>query len=243
MNIAWGITGAGHLLEETFKKIEKYSNKEKITTFITRSGEEVVKAYGLWEKLERISPGEYMREIFTTDEGYSAPPTGRFFLRQYDLLIVAPATTNTVAKIVHGIADTLVTNAVSHAMKTMTPTYILPVDIKKGVSETRLPYFIDKTICKFCTKCPPQEVCEKKAISNFRIDLLKCSACGLCQRYCEYGAIIGGKKVKIQVRTVDIENVERLRKMEHITVLETPEEIEDIISKFKSTKDLKHPQR
>ena len=43
---------------------------------------------------------------------FSYPITGRLSLGKYDLLIVTPATANTVAKIVHGISDTLVTNAV-----------------------------------------------------------------------------------------------------------------------------------
>lgn len=53
-------------------------------------------------------------------------------LGRYDLLIIAPATANTVAKIAHGIADTLVTNAVAQTAKGGTPIYILPVDLKRG---------------------------------------------------------------------------------------------------------------
>ena len=50
-----------------------------------------------------------------------------------------PATANTVAKIAYGIADTLITNAVSQAMKTAVPIYIYPVDQKPGSVTTVLP--------------------------------------------------------------------------------------------------------
>jgi flavoprotein len=52
---------------------------------------------------------------------------------------VAPATGNTVAKIVNGIADTLITNAVSQAMKGGIQVIILPVDQKSGIVKTILP--------------------------------------------------------------------------------------------------------
>jgi flavoprotein len=57
----------------------------------------------------------------------------------YDFLLIAPATANTVAKIVYGIADTLVTNAVSQTAKGNTPIFILPVDQKRGSVKTSAP--------------------------------------------------------------------------------------------------------
>ena len=58
---------------------------------------------------------------------------------KFRCLLVAPATANTVAKIVHGIADTIITNAVSQTNKSNTPIYILPVDRQKGKTKTILP--------------------------------------------------------------------------------------------------------
>ena len=57
----------------------------------------------------------------------------------YDFLLIAPATANTVAKIVYGIADTLVTNTVSQTAKGKTPIFILPVDQKRGTVKTAAP--------------------------------------------------------------------------------------------------------
>ncbi len=230
MNIAWGVTGAGHLLKETFSAMEDVSKGNDITAFLSRSGEEVIKAYGLWDNLNEICPGDYMQEIITpATEGRSSPTTGRFFLKRYDALVVSPATTNTVAKIVHGISDTLVTNAVSHAAKSMTPVYIVPVDTKEEEKETVLPHYVDRDVCQNCARCPPQEICETGAFGDRKIDLLKCTACGDCIFVCEHGAVIEGKVVKLKVRAVDAKNVELLREMEFVTVIEKPGKITKLL--------------
>lgn len=230
MDIAWGITGAGHFLKETFSAMEDVSKEHRITAFLSQSGEEVIKAYGLWDRLNEICPGDYLEEVITSKtEGKSSPTTGRFFLKKYDALVVSPATTNTVAKIVHGISDTLVTNAVSHAMKSMTPVYICPVDQVVGENETTLPHYVDRDLCENCSKCPPVEICDQDAFGDRRIDLLKCTACGDCVFVCEHGAVIEGKVVKLKVREVDARNVELLGKMEFVSVLEKPEKINELL--------------
>ncbi|MEE9474960.1 MAG: dihydromethanopterin reductase (acceptor) [Candidatus Hydrothermarchaeaceae archaeon] len=229
MDIAWGITGAGHLLKETFSAMEDVSKENRITAFLSQSGEEVIKAYGLWDKLNAICPGDYMQEILTSKaEGKSSPTTGRFFLKRYDALVVSPVTTNTVAKIVHGISDTLVTNAVSHAVKSMTPVYICPVDRFVGESETTLPHYVDRDVCENCSTCPPEEICDQKAFKDRRIDLLKCTACGDCVSECEYSAVIEGRKATIKVREIDAKNARLLEEIEFITVIDHPGVIKEL---------------
>jgi len=130
MNIAWGITGAGHLLKESYDTFRMLAQKHQITIFVSGAGEEVLRMYGLLDKLNEISGGEHLQEIFLESQsGRSFPKAGRFLLGKYDALVVSPATSNTVAKIVHGIADSLITNAVAQANKSGTPVYIVPVDI------------------------------------------------------------------------------------------------------------------
>lgn len=228
MNIAWCITGAGHYLEESFAAMEALAKSHRVTTFLSGSGEEVVKAYGLWGRLKKISPGSYMQEIFThSGQGSSSPSTGRFFLRKYEALIISPATTNTAAKIAHGISDTLVTNAASHAMKCGVQVYLCPVD--RTARKITLPYYIDKEVCRKCSTCEPANACERSAIINFRIDLLRCNSCAVCESLCKYHAIIGGKKVKIKVRKIDSENLNKLEEMELVRILKHPREIPRVI--------------
>jgi len=239
MKIAWCITGAGHFLKESFEafrsikkgvrpgpsNLKPQPSTLKITIFISNAGVEVLRMYGIFDKLKEISNGEYMEEIFTEKEqGSSSPKAGRFSLRKYDAVVVSPATSNTVAKIAYGIADSLVTNVVSLASKACIPVYVVPTDGFPGKVESEMPYSIDREKCKGCDDCEPRDRCEEEAIYGApipQIDLLRCNGCGLCLELCPYGAINGGV-VEIKAREIDIRNVGLLRKMEGITVLEHP---------------------
>ncbi len=226
MNLAWGITGAGHFLRESFEVFKELKQKNpelKVTTFLSCAAEEVVQMYGMADELSNISSGSYLKECFyEREQGASFPKTGRFLLQKYNALIVSPATSNTTAKLACGIADTLVTNAVAQAVKGGVPVFIVPVDIA-GKLESRMPYFIDREICMRCELCPPAQQCERQAITD-QIDLLKCDGCGLCITLCSYGAIRGGL-AKLKVRDVDSKNVRTLRRLEGITVLNNPRKI------------------
>lgn len=233
MRIAWGITGAGHFLRESFDVFEKLKETApdlKVTAFVSRAGEEVLRMYGLADELSSISPGGYLEEVFfESEQGASIPKAGRFLLQKYDALVVSPATSNTTAKIAYGIADTIVTNAVAQAVKGGVPVLIIPVDIA-GTIESRMPYSIDRDICMRCEICPPRENCPMKAITD-QIDLLKCNGCGKCVKLCSFGAIRGGL-ARLKVRALDSKNVRILRKLEGITVLDNPQSIQGVISKL-----------
>ena len=98
---------------------------------------------------------------------------------------MTPATANTVAKIVHGISDTLVTNAVAQAGKGAVKTLIVPVDIHPGPIDTVLPSKMEVSKCEDCKECVASLICEQKAIVPHKeIDLLKCIGCGLCEKTC-----------------------------------------------------------
>ncbi|MDD2778176.1 MAG: dihydromethanopterin reductase (acceptor) [Methanocellales archaeon] len=221
MNIAWGITGAGHFLRESYEVFKKLAEEHKVTILISSAGEEVLQMYGLLDKMTSISCGGYLEEIFLESEmGRSFSKTGRFLLGRYDSLVISPATSNTVAKIVHGIADSLITNAVALASKGRIPVYIMPVDVS-GRIKSEMPYFMDRKVCEKCEDCIPKRHCP--AIAE-QIDLLKCDGCGICVKYCPNNAIRKGF-VEFHVRDVDAKNVDALRSMKNVFVLDTPTEI------------------
>ena len=239
LHVAWVITGAGHFLEETFNVIYQLSknNKIKVTTILSSAGEQVVRMYGLWNKLELISSGDYLEEILIeqrNNAGFSQ--SGRFVLGHYGLLIVSPATGNTVAKIVYGIADTYATNAVAQAQKANIPVYVVPTDQKEGFVTTVLPPRIEREECKLCVPCPLVDVCPYSAIkvtNGFpRINSRLCQGCGVCITSCKFGAVKIKEKKKLYMRKIDIENSKKLSSMEKITVLEHPKQIETLIEKF-----------
>jgi archaeoflavoprotein AfpA len=136
INLAWGITGAGDLLNEVFDIMEELSGHDdiKITAIVSKAGEAVLKWYKLTERLNSIAEKVLIEKDANTPFIVGPLQTGK-----YQCLIVAPATANTVAKLVHGVADTLITNCVAMANKAMREIYILPVDRESGTITTTLP--------------------------------------------------------------------------------------------------------
>ena len=134
--IAWGITGSGDQMIETYSILVDIKSRTNVETmvFLSKEGETVMKWYHLWDKIQNDFPN------FKVDAGPNSPfIAGPLQMGYYDFLLIAPATANTVAKIVYGIADTLVTNAVSQTGKGQTPIFILPVDQKRGSVKTSAP--------------------------------------------------------------------------------------------------------
>jgi archaeoflavoprotein AfpA len=134
--IAWGITGSGDQMIETYSILVDIKNRTNVETmvFLSKEGETVMKWYHLWDKIQNDFPN------FKVDAGPNSPfIAGPLQMGYYDFLLIAPATANTVAKIVYGIADTLVTNAVSQTAKGQTPIFVLPVDQKRGSVKTSAP--------------------------------------------------------------------------------------------------------
>jgi dihydromethanopterin reductase (acceptor) len=226
VKIAWGITGAGHLLQSSVELLETVMAKHDVTVLLSAAGEEVLKMYGLYERIETITGGYYNELVKEKDQKFSYPITGRFSLGKYDLLIVSPATSNTIGKIVNGIADTLVTNAVAQSGKGRVKTYIIPVDIESGDLETVLPSKLELDVCQNCEPCEAAVTCPNQAITpGVEINLLQCKGCGVCQTVCPFNAIIGGKKITIHMRDVDIQNTRKLYGFRDIEVLPHPSEV------------------
>ncbi len=136
VKIVWGITGSGDLIEETFNVMEEISGIEEleITAVLSKAGESVLKWYKLDDRLQNIA-----KKIVIEKDANTPFIAGSLQTGKYRCLIVAPATANTVAKIVNGIADTIITNSVALTNKTDTGIYILPVDREKRKITTILP--------------------------------------------------------------------------------------------------------
>lgn len=168
--IAWGITGAGDKLTETVQVMRQIKEKDYlIDVFVSEEGGTVLKWYKQFEEVNNVF------DSCTIESGPNAPfILGDLQAGKYDALIISPATANTVAKIVCGIADTLLTNAVAQTAKTDTPIYIYPVDQKKGKIKTQAP---------------------------------------------------NGRKFNLKMRDIDIENSKKLKKMENIKVIKSPDKL------------------
>ncbi len=182
--IAWGITGSGDRIVETvevMKEIQKkYNDLLDIRVFVSKAGEQVIKYYKLFNDLEKN-----FDKVWVEINANSPFLAGQLQVRRYEFLLLAPTTSNTVAKISLGLADTLLSNAAIMSQKAFVPTYIMPCDYKPGIITTILP---------------------------------------------------DGSEMRLRIRKEDAEHVERLRRMEDITVIETPQEIPSVFERHFSNR-------
>lgn len=136
--IAWGVTGAGDMIKETLKVMkglrEAYRGSVEIEVYVSRAGEQVLRFYRLSDELR-----EGFEQVQVERDANTPFITGRLQLGRFDFLLIAPATSNTVAKLAHGISDTMLTNGAIQALKAYVPVYVMPVDYREGTVVTTLP--------------------------------------------------------------------------------------------------------
>lgn len=125
--ICWVVTGAGHFLREVTEMLESVSGSLSVDLFFTRAAREVAARYALRERLENAA------ESFYHENDYSAGQSIYFSSGRYRLLVIAPATSNTVAKCAMGVADSLASNFFAQAGKCGVPTVVLPTDGEREI--------------------------------------------------------------------------------------------------------------
>ena len=169
--IAWGITGSGDKIEETTQAMIQLQNESdiRIDVHISKAGKQVLRWYKLWDQIN-----ESFKTVKTEVDSNVPFIAGPLQMGKYAILVIAPLTANSTAKIAYGIEDTLLTNAVAQTLKGETPVFLYPVDQKPGKVETMAP---------------------------------------------------DGTKFTIKMRAIDLENVDRLRRMEGITIVSSVEEM------------------
>ncbi len=234
--VFWIITGAGGYLRELAEEMGSLRRKHGIsfTLGFSRWGYEVARIYGVIPRLRVVAGGGYMEEWLIGDEGYYY--VGRLNLGKYDALVIAPATGNTIAKIAHGIADSLPSLAYAEAGKSGVPIIILPTDLPgpDGYAESEAPCIIDRRLCRCMEElgyCPALKACPADAIrivdGKPRIDHKDCIGCGVCMDKCIAGAVKCWEKIRIKPRPLDIENIEEIRGHEGTFIIRTPGELRD----------------
>jgi dihydromethanopterin reductase (acceptor) len=119
--IAWVITGAGHKLSEC---IDVLLNYDKVDVFLSRAAEEVLVMYNQDARITVPKVRIYQ------ETKPSSPLVVRLFGGTYSVLVIAPASSNSVAKFVYGISDTLGTNLFAQAGKSRIPVIVYPTDLE-----------------------------------------------------------------------------------------------------------------
>ena len=114
----WALTGSGHFFKECLAMIGEL---EEVDLFVSKAAAEVVRMYK--QDLRLPKSARVYRDVTA-----SAPPVGNFYYGVYHTLVLAPATSNTVAKCVFGISDTLATNVFAQAGKCRVPAIVFACD-------------------------------------------------------------------------------------------------------------------
>lgn len=127
--LAWALTGSGHDFVECLELMRRIGEMD---VFLSKAAAEVIFLY----TKDRAPFPDSVRLI--KDTSASAAPVGRFYHGWYHTLVVGPATSNTVAKCVAGISDTLVTNVFAQAGKCRVPAIVYACDTKP-VHDTMAP--------------------------------------------------------------------------------------------------------
>jgi dihydromethanopterin reductase (acceptor) len=130
---AWVLTGSGHFFTESFALVRQL---EHCDVFVSKAANEVLRMYNL-----KLDFPETTRVLH--DKTASAIPVGEFYHGVYHTVVVAPATSNTVAKCVHGISDTLATNVFAQAGKCRVPAIVFACDTAPEL-ETQAPHGLVK---------------------------------------------------------------------------------------------------
>jgi dihydromethanopterin reductase (acceptor) len=124
--LAWAVTGSGHFFEEC---LEFMRGLPEVDLFVSKAAAEVIRMY------KSRLPAEI--RVFR-DTTASAAPVGLFYEDVFHTLVVGPATSNTVAKFVYGISDTLATNVFAQAGKCRIPIIVFACDTAPEL-ETKAP--------------------------------------------------------------------------------------------------------
>lgn len=117
--LAWAITGSGHYLRES---LDILSTLQNVDIFLSRAAAEIIRQYGFQAQLEETGHRVYQ------DKTASSVPVELFYQGKYHTLVIAPATSNTIAKMAYGFSDSLVTNLFAQAGKTRVPSIVFACD-------------------------------------------------------------------------------------------------------------------
>ncbi len=123
--IAWCITGSGHYLKESIDLLLKLEN---VDLYLSKAGEEVLKWYDYDLSIFKKKKIKIFKDITA-----SASPVSLLYESVYKLIIISPATSNTVALMAHGISNNLITNMFAQAGKCEIKSLVFACDTEPVV--------------------------------------------------------------------------------------------------------------
>ena len=123
--IAWCITGSGHYLKESIDLMLTHKN---IDLYLSKAGEEVLKWYNYDLSIFKKNKIKVFKDVTA-----SASPVSLLYESVYKLIVISPATSNTIALMAQGISDSLVTNMFAQAGKCEVRSLVFACDTEPVV--------------------------------------------------------------------------------------------------------------
>jgi dihydromethanopterin reductase (acceptor) len=114
----WALTGSGHFFNEC---LDLARELEHVDLFVSKAAGEVLRQYK--QTLDLPKTARVYKDIAA-----SSPQVGYFYHGVYHTLVIAPATSNIVAKFVYGISDNLASNVFAQAGKCRIPSIVFACD-------------------------------------------------------------------------------------------------------------------
>ena len=123
--IAWCITGSGHYLKES---IDLMLTLENVDLYLSKAGEEVLKWYDYDLSIFKKNNIKIFKDVTA-----SASPVSLLYESVYKLVVISPATSNTIALMAQGVSNTLVTNMFAQAGKCEVESLVFACDTEPVV--------------------------------------------------------------------------------------------------------------
>jgi dihydromethanopterin reductase (acceptor) len=253
--IVWCLTGGGDFFDENFKMFSKlYLEGHPILAIFSNAGAVVQNRYGFFWRMTKLkSRNENVLFLFENKIGlqnnvqnllekanitYNVFPHDQAFSlgiwlanQKVKCIIASPLTANSVAKLTHGIADTLIVNVLSAGKKANQMVGIFPTDRSSDSIMTRLPVRQRKPL--------PKEIIsiddcifgalEISSKTHLKFSSERCVGCQHCvQKYPEYFSV--NEELEIQIRKVDQVNSQKLEN--EFLLFQTPVDIASFVSKL-----------
>ncbi len=251
--IVWCVTGGGDFFDDNHKLIlQLLSKNHPILVVFSNAGAVVYNRYGFFWNLTRsnieftnsyfLFESQYVLEYNISDllkktgVVYSALPRDPTFAsgvwlanQEIKCIIVSPLTSNSVAKLILGINDSLILNLLSAGKKANQLIGILPTDRGSNTITTKLPVRQNKI---FKLEDYDPKVCMFRALDSTTYSTIYylpeyCVGCRKCvEKYPHHFTV--DEKLEIHIRPIDQQNTQRLS--DEFRVFYSVEEISIFIS-------------
>ena len=246
--IVWCLTGGGDFFDENYKVFTQLlSEGQPMLAIFSSAGAIVQNRYGFFWNLARLgSNNPHVLFLFEGEEclqdniqflldkaniSYNVFPYDPAFSlgiwlanQKIKCIVASPLTANSVAKLTHGIADTLIVNILSAGKKANQLIGVFPTDRGLDSIMSSLPIRQKKPLPRSIINVKDCTFGALKIASSTLVEYLPelCVGCQICvKKYPEYFTV--NEKIEVQIRKVDQANSQKLAS--EFRLFQSPDEI------------------